>query len=276
MVNRVDSHLDRLRGRGLDWPICWDAVELIARSEDCRTGAYQCSAGVWTIGWGETEGIQPGMRWTADQCDARFHQQLRRYAAQLEAMLTRPADEYELGAMVSLAYNVGLGDPADTRNRRGFYWSSVRRLHNSGDSAGAARAFHLFDKARDPSTGKLVRSRGLAARRAREAALYLRPVADTPAEPMPQAVAPESALTSSPIAQGGAATAGLGIVTAAASAVGDQVQQAAGVLATIKAAASQVADFVGLPPGLLLGAALALVGWRVWHWRRQQRAEGWA
>lgn len=275
-MTRLDQHIARLKARGWDWPICWDAVELIARSEDCRTASYLCPAGVWTIGWGETEDIRAGMRWTEDQCDARFHQQLRRYAARVEAMLTQPADEFELGAMVSLAYNIGFGDPADTKHRRGFFWCSVRRLHNAGDSEGAARAFHLFDKARDPATRKLVRSRGLAARRAREAALYLRPVADTPAEPLPQAVAPESAIASSPIAQGGAATAGRGIVTAAASAVGDQVQQAAGLLGTLKAAATQVADFIGLPPGLLLGAALALIGWRVWHWRRQQRAEGWA
>lgn len=37
------------------------ALALIKRFESLRLESYLCPAGVWTIGWGTTRGIRPGM-----------------------------------------------------------------------------------------------------------------------------------------------------------------------------------------------------------------------
>ena len=264
MSNRIDTNIARLRDRGWTWPIAWEAVELIGRREDCRLSAYQCLASVWTIGWGETQGVTPDMRWTPDQADARFLQQIRKYAARVEALCTVPPNENQLGAMVSLAYNIGLG---------GIEKSTVMRRHNGSDFDAAARAFALWNKAR--VGGVLQEVRGLTLRRAAEAALYLTPVDGAPQERMPQSVEPESETAASPIAKGGAITVAAGAATGL-GALTDQFGAASVFLGSLKGIGAEVADFIGLPPKALLAALLIGVGVWVWKWRKKQREGGWA
>jgi len=45
------------------------AIELIKRFESLQLDAYLCPAGVWTIGWGHTAGVEPGMRITAQHAE---------------------------------------------------------------------------------------------------------------------------------------------------------------------------------------------------------------
>lgn len=268
----LDQHIARLRGRGYSWSIPWEAVELIARAESCELVAYLCPAGIWTIGWGETAGgtIRKGMRWSEEQADARFFSQIEAYTERIAALVsTDTTGPNELGAMVSLAYNIGAG---------AFERSSVRKLHNAGQEAAAARAFGLWNKARDPATGQLRELAGLTRRRAAEAALYLRPEPDTRHERMPQAIAPESKLAASPIVQGSAASAaGSAVLAAPALApVLEQVHAARGVLDSVRDLATQAREFLGFDPLIIVGA-LAVAGalW-AWKWRAAQRAQGWA
>ena len=53
----------------LAWPIAWDAVAEIARSEGCKLKAYRCPAGVLTIAWGRTNGVKAGDTCTQEQAD---------------------------------------------------------------------------------------------------------------------------------------------------------------------------------------------------------------
>lgn len=250
----------------LPWPIAMIAVAEIAHSEGLRLKAYRCPAGVWTIGWGETDGVRPGDTCTKEQADRWLLEDVTDRAKAVRRMCSVEPSENELGALVSLAYNIGL---------EGLRRSTALRQHNAGNRQAAARAFALWNKARNPRTGQLEVLDGLTARRAREAALYLTP--DDPADvgAMPQAVEAESTLAKSPINAGGAAAIGMGGVTALTQ-VADQAQQASGALTSVKAAVHQVADFIGLPPGLLLAAGLVTVGVIVMQQRRRQRAEGWA
>lgn len=253
MGTRLDAHVARLKARGWEFGIAWRAVELIARSEDCRLTAYQCIAGVWTIGWGETDGITPGMVWTEDQADARFMQQLRKRAARVEALCTVDPDENQLGAMVSLSYNIGLA---------AFARSTVLKRHNEGDFQAAARAFALWNKAR--VNGALSEVAGLTARRAREAALYLEPVGDAPRDPMPQAVEAESSLAKSPINRAAVSVAGGGLAVAAQAL--DQGKQIA----------DKVSEFVGLPMPTLIAAVVIVGALVIVNQRNKQRSGGWA
>lgn len=261
----IELHVARLRGRGWEWPIPWPAVEILARKESCVLTAYLCPAGVWTIGWGETEGVTRGMVWTADQADARLRQQVIRYASTVRGMCRVYTTPNQLGALVLLSYNIGL---------QALRTSSVLRLHNAGDTEGAARAFRLWDKAR--VNGKLQPLRGLTIRRAQEAALYLTPETDEEEEPTAQAVADESKLAASPIAQGGFVTTagggGLGLM-----ALVDTAQQTSGVVDQSVGVLGRIRHELGVDPLVLL-LTLVVVGAGAWvlRWRIKQRREGWA
>jgi lysozyme len=270
---RTDAHVARLKARGWDWPIPWETVEQIARKEDCRLDAYPCIAGKPTIGWGETENIRLSMRWTEDQADARFHQQVRKYAARVDSLCAIDPTPNQLGAMTSLAYNIGFGDPDANPPVPGFRTSTVLRQHNAGNPEAASRAFGLWNKA--TINGALQEVRGLTLRRAAEATLYLTPEPDAPGERMPQAVEAESTMAKSPIVRDGAfATAG-GAALAVAP-LADQLGQASGLVATVKAFAQQVSDFIGVPLPYIAAGVVIYAGVNVIRWRLRQRQQGWA
>jgi lysozyme len=249
----------------LPWPIVLEGVYLIATAEALMLNAYRCPAGVPSIGWGETDGVKMGDTCTKEQADRWLCDDLTDRARAVRDLCTMTPSQHELAAMVSFAYNVGLG---------GLKTSSVLRCHNAGDHAGAARAFSLWNKARDPQTGQLRELAGLTRRRAAEAALYLTPDGDA-REPMPQAVEPESSLAASPISRGGAVTIGSGVL-ATASAAADELKDASDVLGKFHGIAAQVADYIGVPPVVLLGIVLVAAGVMVMRWRSKQRQGGWA
>jgi lysozyme len=237
------------------------AVALIAEAEGFSRKAYRCPAGVWTCGFGETAGVTPATVWTDAECDQRLCESLTTRAVQIRALLSEHANDNQLGAMVSLAYNIGMG---------AFAKSTVLKAHNRGDFSAAARAFSLWNKA--TVAGALVVLAGLTARRAAEAALYLKPDPDAPAMPMVQAVQAESPLAASPIAQSGAVTAGAGALGLLSQA-GDQV---GAVGATVQQAKTIATDTLGLPADWFLPALLVAVGGIVLVQRYRQRAGGWA
>jgi len=245
------------------WPIAVEAVELIADKEQGPRGgpalrAYKCPAGKWTLGFGQVDGIDAGMTCTADQAWDMLQRDLMTRTDAIKRLLTAPANDNELGAMVSLAYNIGLGS---------FQKSSVIKAHNRGDKSAAANAFLNFNKAR--VNGQLTVLRGLTSRRAAEAALYLKPDEEAWREPMPQAVEPEQPPLASARVQAGAAAGGMGLLGAIGEAkealgpVGEAVSAAKGVLAESLGIPTQYVPFA-----LLVGVA----GFLLWHFVKQRKA----
>lgn len=243
----------------LPWPIPMPAVGLIAESEGLRLKAYRCPAGVWSIAYGETQGVKPGDTCTKEQADRWLLEDLQERAGAVGAMCTIDPSPAELGAMVSLAYNIGL---------EAFRRSTVLRQHNAGNRQAAARAFGLWNKAR--VNGALVELPGLTARRARESALYL--TGDEEPQAMPQAVEAESKVSQSPIARSGAVTAGAGILAGLGS-LGESV---GAIKAPLDAAKSVIVDTLGVPPDWILPLVLIAVGALIVRHRLRQRSEGWA
>mgnify|MGYP001183630515 FL=1 len=117
-----------LPDKKLDWPIAYEAVCEIARSEGCRLKAYRCPAGVPTLARGRTRGVKMGDTCTQEQADAWFVEDLTEFTDGVQRALKRDASENELGALVSLAYNIGLA---------GFARSTVLKKHNEGDRQSA-------------------------------------------------------------------------------------------------------------------------------------------
>lgn len=138
-----------------------EAVALIQRREDCHLTAYPdpgTGGDPWTIGWGSTgPGIAKGVKWTQKQADDRLAEDVRKFQAGVSAAVKVPVTAKQLGAMTSLAYNIGLS---------AFRGSTLLRKLNAGDSAGAAAQFGRWTRA----GGKVMR--GLANRRADERAVF--------------------------------------------------------------------------------------------------------
>lgn len=250
----------KLPDPSLPWAIPVEAVALIAEFEGCRLKAYKCPAGVWTCGWGETDGITPRTVWTQDYADRRFCDSVNQFAEKVLALCTVEPSGNQLGAMTSLAYNIGLA---------AFAKSSVLKAHNRGDYAAAARAFSLWNKAR--VNGVLTALNGLTRRRSAESSLYLKPD-DGKEDPMPQAVDAESKISASPIAASGAGAVGVGAL-ALVEQVGGNVTTVATTAKTVKSIAT---DTLGIPTDWFLPLVLVGVGGLAWYWRARQRAEGWA
>lgn len=246
----------------LPWPIPMAAVALIAEAEGLRLAAYRCPAGVPTIGWGETDGVQMGDTCTKEQADRWLLEDLQDRTQQVRALCTRAPGAHELGALVSLAYNIGVAALAG---------STALRQHNAGNHLAAARAICLWDKAR--VQGVLTTLPGLTARRAREQALYLTPDDHTAQpQPIPQAVESESGMTQSPITRGGLVTIGAGALEGLRQ-MGDSL---GGIRAPLDAARGLMVDTLGVPPEWILPLVLIAAGALVVRWRWLQRSGGWA
>lgn len=78
--------------------------------EGCRLTAYRCPAGVWTIGYGHTSGVTPGMKITQQEADALFEKDIKQFSDQaMRTLGTVKLNNNQFDALVSLAYNIGIG-----------------------------------------------------------------------------------------------------------------------------------------------------------------------
>lgn len=157
--------------QGLGRRVSKAAVDLMHEFESCRLEAYPDPGSKdghpWTIGWGATGlGIGPGVKWTQAQCDARFLSDLAKFEDGVTRLIgSAPTSQAQFDALVSLAYNIGLDEDADTI-AEGLGDSTLLRRHKAGDFEGAAKAFRSwrFNDGREMN--------GLIRRRAAEAKLY--------------------------------------------------------------------------------------------------------
>ena len=141
------------------------AAALIASWEGCRLVAYPDSGGVWTIGWGETNGItEDSPDITQEQADQMLESRLQIVAAQVEKLVKPPVEltDNQFGALVSITYNAGTAPLAT-----GHLGTYV----NQREFALAAGEFVKWDK--EHVDGDLVESAGLLRRRKAESALFL-------------------------------------------------------------------------------------------------------
>jgi lysozyme len=172
-------------------------IELIKRSEGCRLQSYDDGFGTWTIGYGRTAGVRPGQHITQQEAERMLAEDLAAFGGQVAALCTLTPNPNQLGALTSLAYNIGVDN---------FHKSTVLKRHNAGHPAEAAEAFKMWNKA----AGHVVP--GLVRRRSEEAALYLTPVNGSTAPSVqtvdiPQPVTPPTS---------GAPTAAIGVAAGGA------------------------------------------------------------
>jgi GH24 family phage-related lysozyme (muramidase) len=163
-----------------------EGIELIKSFEGIPDGdpstvnidAYIDPVGIWTIGWGHAipfkgdflrgaenkataRALYPGGI-TKAQAEALLRGDLVDTAAAVASLVKVDIDDGQFGALVAFAFNVGIGALGK---------STLLRLLNGGDTAGAADQFLAWDKGR--VNGVLQSLPGLTRRRTAERALFL-------------------------------------------------------------------------------------------------------
>lgn len=148
-------------------------LDLIKGFEGFRSSWYRCEAGKWTIGYGHVKRPWDGFNTVTEaQAHLILAADLAVLAKQLGLYLTRVPTRGQADALLSLAYNLGVGvrdgvkgDLAD---------STLLAAFNAGNVTKAGDEFLRWCHYRDPATGQLKVSDGLYKRRVRERGVFLR------------------------------------------------------------------------------------------------------
>ena len=137
---------------------------LIKEFEGYSSRPYKCSAGIPTIGYGNTfypDGRKVTLKdaqITRKQADDIFISIVDNFALKVLKMINKPITQNQFNALVSFAYNIGLGN---------LQKSTLLKLVNINPNDGnIAKEFLKWNKA----AGKELK--GLTNRRIKESALY--------------------------------------------------------------------------------------------------------
>ena len=138
-------------------------LNLIKQFEGCRLRAYQCSAGVWTIGYGHTARVKQGQTITQAQAEEYLKQDCRKFENYVNnkayVPVTAQLNQNQFDALVSFAFNCGQGN--------------LKTLCAGRSTAQIAAALPKYNKA----AGKVLS--GLVRRRVAEQKLFNTAVSST-------------------------------------------------------------------------------------------------
>ena len=84
-------------------------IALIKEFEGLRLKAYKCPGGVWTIGYGHTVGVKPGMVISEAQAEEYLKADLIAFERYLNG-LRLALNQNQFDALISLIYNIGIGN----------------------------------------------------------------------------------------------------------------------------------------------------------------------
>lgn len=84
-------------------------IDLIKEFEGLRLKAYKCPGGVWTIGYGHTAGVKPGMVISEAQAEEYLKADLIAFEKYLNS-LGLAINQNQFDALISFIYNVGTGN----------------------------------------------------------------------------------------------------------------------------------------------------------------------
>lgn len=132
-------------------------LDLIRFFEGLELNAYQCAAGVWTIGYGHTKDVQQGMTISEARANEMLAEELNEYESYINGLVTVELNQDQFDAMVSWVYNLGVGN---------LKASTLLKVLNAGDYDGVPAQMMRWNKA----GGKVLE--GLTRRRQAEADMF--------------------------------------------------------------------------------------------------------
>lgn len=99
-------------------------LDLIKEFEGCKLEAYQDQRGIWTIGYGSTTDVEPGMVITEAEAELRLEADLAEAARRLGERVSVALTENQCAALISFVFNIGCS---------AFAGSTLCRLVNAGE-----------------------------------------------------------------------------------------------------------------------------------------------
>lgn len=140
-------------------------IDLIKKYEGLRLKAYKCPAGIWTIGYGHTNGVMKGDVTNEIGATEMLKEDLA-WAERAVAATGAKLNQNQFDALVSLTFNIGSGN---------FKKQWLEVVKANPDDGRLYEKFQKWVKATDPATGEKVTLPGLVKRRKEEADLYFEP-----------------------------------------------------------------------------------------------------
>lgn len=214
-------------------------LALIKEYEGYKAVAYKCPAGVWTIGYGTTKDVKPGMKITKAEGESLLRRDLVRFQACVTKSVHVDLTQGQYDALVSLCYNIGEG---------AFRKSTLLKLLNQKRYDAACRQFDRWTK----GGGKVLP--GLVRRRNAEQALF-NDGSDLEDEPVYPSTTIEETKPKSPL--NSQTMAGAGVATVAGGAA--VAEQASDVIEKHSTLVEAMFSSQSLPIWLGLIAAVALI-----------------
>jgi lysozyme len=134
-----------------------NCLSLIESFEGCKLKAYKDLRGIWTIGYGHTNGVYPGQVITQQVAEALLQHDIQ-YASSVVNTHAIPCTQGQFDALVDFVFNLGAGN---------FLSSTLLKMHLAKNYQGAADQLLRWDH----SGGEEIP--GLLRRREAERKLYL-------------------------------------------------------------------------------------------------------
>lgn len=94
--------------------ISQNGINLIKDSEGIRLAAYQDSVGVWTIGFGHTKGVNPGMIISQSQAEQFLREDITAHLSGIYSYITVELNQNQFDALASFHFNLGANILAGT------------------------------------------------------------------------------------------------------------------------------------------------------------------
>lgn len=113
------------------------AVGPIAQYEGLRNASYPDVGKVWTICYGETQGVTPGMWRSTKFCKSKLAVRVLEHAMGMAKCTHVLVPAISLLALISFGYNEGV---------KAYCTSTLNKLLNAGDLAGACAQLSRWDK----------------------------------------------------------------------------------------------------------------------------------
>lgn len=133
------------------------AVDLIREFEGLSLTSYKDSGGIWTIGYGRTNGVREGMVINEETAISYLMEDMRESAQAVEKYVKTAINDNQFAALISFVYNVGVGN---------FKTSTLLRVLNNGWYEQVPKQLMRWCKVKDEIVG------GLHRRRAAEVELF--------------------------------------------------------------------------------------------------------
>ena len=134
-----------------------EGLSLIKKFEGCELNAYKCAAGVPTIGYGSTHGIEMGMSISKSRAEELLLEDIAKFEEHVKNNVKVPLNQNQFDSMVSWTFNLGGGNLKS---------STLLKVLNGSDYTDVPNQIKRWNKA----NGKVLE--GLIRRREAEALLF--------------------------------------------------------------------------------------------------------